>query len=99
MSTLPPAMVGVLTPFTPLFSARVWRHVKVLLAGALLAPAQRTVAAALRATGRAQLPQFHPYHRVLSRDRWSGLAASRVLLGLLVAAWAYPGSVALPRFA
>lgn len=91
MSTLPPLMVGALAPFAPLFSARVWCHVQVLLAGALLAPAQRTVTAALRVTGRAQLRQFHRYHRVLSRDRWSSLAAGRVLLRLLVAAFASSG--------
>ena len=45
MPTLPPLMLAVLAPFAPLFSARVWRHSQVLLAGALLAPAQRTVTA------------------------------------------------------
>src|SRR4051794_37118647 len=91
MLTLPLAMVGVLAPFAPLLSARGWRHVQVLLAGALLAPAQRTVTAALRVTGRAQLRQFHRYQRVLSRDRWSSLAGGRVLLHLLVAAFVPDG--------
>lgn len=91
MLTLPPAMVVALAPFAPLFSVRVWRHTQVLLAGALLAPAQRTVTAALRVTGLAQVRQFHRYHRVLSRDRWSSLAASRVLLRLLVTAFAPTG--------
>jgi hypothetical protein len=91
MSTLPPAMIALLAPFVPLFSPRVWRHSQVLLMGALLAPAQRTVAAALRVVGLAQLQQFHRYHRVLSRDRWSSLAVSRVLLRLLVAAFAPDG--------
>jgi hypothetical protein len=81
----------MLAPFAPLFSRRVWAHVQVLVAGALLAPAQRTVAAALRATGRADAPQFHRYHRVLSHARWSGLAAGRLLLALLVAAVAPDG--------
>jgi len=81
----------MLAPFAPLFSVRVWRHAQVLLAGALLAPAQRTVTAALRVTGRAQVQQFHRYHRVLSRDRWSSLAAGRVLLRLLVAAFVPTG--------
>jgi hypothetical protein len=84
-------MVGVLAPFAPLFSTRVWRHAQVLLTGALLAPAQRTVTAALRVTGLAQLPQFHRYHRVLSRDRWSSLALGHVLLRLLVATFAPTG--------
>src|SRR5437773_703539 len=49
MPTLPPAILAVVAPFAPLFSGRVWCHVQVLLAGTLLAPAQPTVAAALRA--------------------------------------------------
>ncbi len=91
MLTLPPAMVGALAPFAPLFSARVWRHTHVLLAGALLAPAQRTVTAALRVVGLAQRRQFHRYQRVRSRDRWSSLALGRVLLRLLVATFAPDG--------
>lgn len=91
MSTLPPTVAAVLAAFAPLFSRRVWAHAQVLVVGALLAPAQRTVAAALRATGRADVPQFHRYHRVLSHARWSGLAAGRALLALLVAAFAPDG--------
>ncbi len=34
MRTLPAIMIGVLAPFAPLFSARVFEHVGVLLAGA-----------------------------------------------------------------
>jgi hypothetical protein len=91
MPALPAAMIAALAAFAPLFSRRVWGHAQVLLAGALLAPAQRTVAAALRVTGRDRVRQFHRYHRVLSRAEWSGLAAGRVLLGLLVAAFAPAG--------
>src|SRR3954463_1031565 len=40
-----------LRPFAPCFTAAVWRHVLVLVAGTLLAPGRRTVAAALRVTG------------------------------------------------
>ena len=91
MLTLPPPMVAALAAFVPAFSPRVWRHAQALLAGALLAPAQRTVAAALRVMGLARAAQFHRYHRVLSRARWSGLALSRLLLQLLVAAFAPHG--------
>jgi hypothetical protein len=84
-------MIAVVRGFAPLFSPRVWEHAQVLLMGAILAPAQRTVAAALRVTGRAQGRQFHRYHRVLSRAAWSELAVGRVLLGLLVAAFAPTG--------
>jgi hypothetical protein len=46
-------MIPVVIAFAPLCSPRVWRHAQVLLVGAILAPAQRTVAAALRVTGHA----------------------------------------------
>ena len=91
MPTLPAAMITVLSAFAPLFSARVWAHAQVLVMGAILAPAQRTIAAALRVTGLAQVRQFHRYHRVLSRAAWSELAVGRVLLALLVAAFAPTG--------
>jgi DDE superfamily endonuclease len=91
MLTLPAAMVAALAAFVPVFSPRVWRHAQVLLAGALLAPAQRTVAAALRVMGLARTARFHRYHRVLSRATWSGLALSRALLQRLVATFAPHG--------
>ena len=91
MPTLPSAMIAVLAPFAPLFSGRVWQHAQVLLTGALLAPAQRTVTAALRVMGLAQLRQFHRYQRVLSRAQWSSLAAGGVLLRLLIAAFVPDG--------
>lgn len=91
MPTLPSAMIAALAPFLPLFSRRVWQHAQLLLVGAVLAPRQRTVTAALRVLGLDQLRQFHRYHRVLSRDRWSSLAIGRVLLCALVAAFAPEG--------
>jgi hypothetical protein len=78
--TLPPKMVQALAPFAPLFSKHIWKHVQVLLAGAILAPGRRTVSSALRAMGLDRERRFHRYHRVLSRASWSSLKASRVLL-------------------
>jgi DDE superfamily endonuclease len=89
--SLPPTILATLIPFAPLFSRPVWAHVQVLLAGALLAPARRTVAAALRVLGLAGCKQFHRYHRVLSQAKWSSLASSRILVGLLIAAFATDG--------
>jgi hypothetical protein len=91
MLTLPPARLALLAPFAPLFRRRVWSSVLVLLVGTLLAPGQRTVTAALRVMGLEQSPRFEGSHRILSRAGWSSLAASRVLLGLLVAAFAPTG--------
>ena len=47
--------------------------------------------AALRVMGLAHTRRFERYHRVLNRARWSSLAVSRVLLGLLVAAFVPTG--------
>ena len=80
MRTLPTTMVQVLAPFVPLFSERVWQHVQLLLAGAILAPGKRTVASALRAVGLQEERRFCRYHRVLSRARWSSREASRILM-------------------
>jgi hypothetical protein len=95
MRTLPTEMIRVLAPFAPLFSKRVWRHVQVLLMGAVLAPGKRTVSSALRAMGLDQQKRFHRYHRVLSRAKWSTREASRLLLGLLVEAFVPEGPLVL----
>jgi hypothetical protein len=84
-------MIRVVTPFAPLFSERIWQHVQLLLAGAILAPGRRTVASALRAVGLGEERRFCRYHRVLSRAVWSSREASRVLLGLLVEAFVPEG--------
>jgi DDE superfamily endonuclease len=95
MHTLPTTMVQALAPFAPLFSERVFRHARVLLIGAILAPGRRTVSSALRAMGLDREKRFHRYHRVLSRARWSSLEASRILLGLLLEAFVGEGPLIL----
>lgn len=52
----------------PLFSKRVWLHVQVLLAGAILSPGRRSVTDALRTIGLAQSKQSRRNHRALNRD-------------------------------
>src|ERR687898_20980 len=91
MRALPTTMIRLLAPFAPLFSKRVWRHVQILLAGAILAPGRRTVSSALRAMGLDQHKRFHRYHRVLSRASWSTQEVSRILVGLLVEAFVPEG--------
>ena len=87
MLTMPPDIMTVIQPFAPVFSERVWEWVKVLVVGAILAPGKRTVTAVLRVMGLSEDRQFQNYHRVLNRAVWSGLALSRILFGLLVAAF------------
>ena len=91
MHTLPVEMIRVLAPFAPFFSKRVFEHVQVLLMGTVLAPGKRTVSSALKAMGLDQQKQFHRYHRVLSRAKWSSMEVSRVLLELLVEAFVPEG--------
>ena len=70
--------------FAPLFSKPIFERVKVLLAGAILTPASRTVTNALRVMGLSQEKYFQNYHRVLNRAQWSSLDGSRILLKLLI---------------
>jgi hypothetical protein len=95
MRTLPATMIRLLSPFAPLFSITVWQHALVLLAGSILAPGKRTVTSALRAVGLEEERRFCRYHRVLSRASWSSKEASRLLLGLLVEAFAPEGPLVL----
>ena len=81
---LPKKIIQVLRHFEEVFSERVWERAKVLLIGAILAPGQRTVAAALRVLGLQDDRQFQHYHRVLNRAKWSSREISRILLLLLV---------------
>jgi DDE superfamily endonuclease len=82
--SLPPLFISLFNTFAPLFSDSVWRQAQVLLIGAILAPGKRTVTSCLRIMGRSSDHHFVNYHRVLSRARWRGREASRLLLGVLV---------------
>src|SRR5215210_9356112 len=95
MLTLPSELTSLIVGFAPLFSKPVWRHVQVLLCGAILAPGKRTVTQALRVMGLSRERHFQNYHRVLNRALWSGLAAASRLLSLLVSAFAPTGTIVL----
>ncbi|SDE53225.1 transposase, partial [Belnapia rosea] len=87
MLTLPARFAAVILCFAPLLQQRSWRHAEVLLVGAILAPGRRTVSSILRISGLCRERRFVNYHRVLNRAAWSGRAAARVLLGLLLDAF------------
>jgi hypothetical protein len=95
MLLLPADMVALLRSFAPLFSRPVWLHAQALLVGAILAPGQRLVSSAVRAVGLGHVSTFQMYHGVLNRAKWSSLQASRILLGLLVSAFAPTGPMVL----
>jgi hypothetical protein len=85
MLLLPPTSMTYLAAFAPLFSSRIWRHVPLLVAGAILAPGRRMVSSVLRVGGLSQERSFQTAHRVLNRAKWSSLGASRILLRVLLA--------------
>ena len=95
MPDLPARFAAIIVAFAPLFRHRTWRHAEILLVGAILAPGKRTVTSLLRITGLSRERHFVNYHRVLSRARWSTREAARLLLGLLIHAFAPTGPVIL----
>lgn len=92
---MPCEFVALMVAFAPLFSKPVFQHAQVLLMGAILSPGKRTVTQALRVMGKSQDEHFQNYHRVLSRACWSSLAASQLLLSLLVSTFARSGTIVL----
>ena len=84
MLIIPEEFSAQISAFAPLFARKVFNHVKVLLMGSLLVVGRRTVCSALRVMGLSEEKQFHKYHRVLSKAKWSAYQAARILLGLLV---------------
>lgn len=95
MLTLPAEYITILATLAPVFSRRVWLQVQVLLLGAILAPGQRTVTAVLRIMGLSMEKHFQNYHRVLNRAVWSSREASRLFLGMLIAAFTVTGPVVM----
>ena len=85
-SPLPERLLSRLVGFADLFTRPTWSNALVLLAGAILAPGRRTVAATLRILGRECDPDFCTFHRILNRAAWSPRAVARQLLCLLVKA-------------
>jgi len=93
---LPARFAAVILTFTPVFlQQRTWRRAELLLIGAILAPGKRTVTSLLRITGLSRERRFTNYHRVLNRAVWGPRAAARLLLGLLITAFAPSGPVVL----
>src|SRR6476469_7031759 len=93
---LPACFASLILTFAPVFvQQRTWRRAELLLIGAILAPGKRTVTSLLRITGLGRERRFTNYHRVLNRAVWDPCAAARLLLGLLVTAFAPRGPVVL----
>ena len=70
--------------FRSFFTAPVWDHVLVLVAGVILTPGKRTVSAALRIMGLSEAGDFALYHHVLSQARWDNRAIAHKLLTMIL---------------
>jgi hypothetical protein len=77
-------IIRLLSAFAPQFTAPAFAKMTDLFCGVVLSPGKRTVTAALRAIGFQDEKTFGKYHRFLSRDRWSALCLSGILLLLLL---------------
>jgi len=95
LSPIPAILRSWLAVFRPCFTAPVWNHVLVLVAGAVLAPGKRTVTQALRVMGVAEDPGFQRYHEVLNRARWNARDVARRLLRHLLATFWPDGEVVI----
>jgi hypothetical protein len=95
MPTLQAEYITMMGAFAKLFSRRIWEHTKILLMGAMLCPAERTVCAVLRVMGLSGEKHFQKYHRVLNRAVWSSREASHILVELLINTFAKSGPVIL----
>ena len=74
----------LLLPFMDLFGAATWKNVVALVAGLLLCSRTRTVSSALYVLDGAMDAGFSRFHRLLAYTKWSGLGASRRLLGMVI---------------
>ncbi|MDQ2765403.1 MAG: transposase [Pseudomonadota bacterium] len=89
MLRLPPRFAEMILAFAPMFvQQRTWRHARLLLLGAMLAPGQRTVGSILRIIGLRRERHFVNYHRVLNRAVWNSRHGAGLLLGLLISRFA-----------
>lgn len=95
MLILPGPIAMVIGAFAPVFSKRVFEHMKLLVVGAILAPGKRTVTSVLRVMGRSHDQSFQNYHRVLNRAQWSTLRGGYILLRLLLRAFVPTGPVVI----
>jgi hypothetical protein len=87
--------IVIIIQYAEMFSKPVFAHVKLLLAGAILAPGKRNISSVLHILGLSQEKKFHKYHRVLSLAKWSALQAARILLSQLLSCLLPEGPIVL----
>lgn len=94
-SAHPAILAQWMAPFSAFFTRPTFQHVLTLVAGVILSPGRRTVAAALSIMGMRETANFTNFHRVLNRNRWPPRALAQRLLTLLIAAFVPDGPVVI----
>lgn len=84
MQIFPEEFLTIILHYNDIFSKRVFAHVQLLLAGAILTVGKRTISSVLRTLGLSEVKNFGKYHRVLNRSNWDALKCSEILLRLLL---------------
>lgn len=84
MPSLPCWITVVFNVFSTLFALPTWKHVQVLLTGAILCQGARRVSSILRVIGLSQKKHFEKYYRVFNRAKWNSITGAKILLGLLL---------------
>lgn len=87
MLTLPHTITAIIGACALMFSKHVFKHVRLLNVGAILAPEKRTLTFVLRGMGRSHTRYFQSSHRVLHRAQWAPLRGGHILLQLLLRAF------------
>ncbi len=77
-------IITILAIFSSEFTRPTWKNIQTLFIGAILCRGARRITSILRVMDLSDERNFSKYHRVLSRAEWSGLALSKILLGLLI---------------
>ena len=78
-------IISVLAAFASEFTRPTWKNIQTLFIGAILCRGARRITSILRVMDLKEERNFSKYHRVLSRAEWSGLALSKILMGMLIA--------------
>src|SRR3990167_4260945 len=84
MQALPRGIAVVFNTFSAMFTLPTWKHIQLLLTGAILCQGVRRVSSILRVMGISQGKRFEKYHRVFNRAKWNSMRGAKILLGLLV---------------
>lgn len=95
LSALPAEAAPLVAALAPAFTTPTFRHFRLLLVAAVLAPGRRTVANLVRTAGALARAHRTTYQRVLSSASWSGLHLGCLLGGFVLHHLAPTGRVTL----